>query len=129
MGAFSYCDCPPAWFNDCLYVDIDSREFARENKERIRRNMRGGRPTILVTHHVPLRELDREDGGEDRFFLAFDGQDMSDLAFNGSVKYFAYGHIHERSIPETTVNGVQFINVYNYQLKARDYASKALLHL
>jgi len=62
-----------SWHNDCIYTKLESRSFAKINKEKIERNIRGRR-TIIVTHHAPFKDLMKEHS----FFNAYDGQDLSD---------------------------------------------------
>lgn len=116
-------DCPFPYHRDCIYVDVDSREFARENKERIRREMKGDR-IIVVTHHAPLKELLMKQW----FFNAYDGQDMSEL-LDWRVRYFLYGHLHEHSPPRAVVKGVVFVNPYRFQGNLKDYVTNAVLTL
>jgi len=120
------CSCP-SWHNDCIYTKLESRSFAKINKEKIEGNMRGRR-TIIVTHHAPLKDFMKEHS----FFNAYDGQDLSNIIFNSNKKivYYIYGHLHENSVaPKMTINGITFINAYTFQFKLKDYIQNALLNL
>jgi len=120
------CSCPD-WHNDCIYTKLESRSFAKINKEKMERNIRG-RQTIIVTHHAPFKELIKEYS----FFNAYDGQDLSNIIFNSNKKivYYIYGHLHENSAaPKMTINGITFINTYTFQFKLKDYIQNALLNL
>ena len=120
------CSCP-SWHNDCIYTKLESRSFAKINKEKIEGNMRGRR-TIIVTHHASLKDFMKEHS----FFNAYDGQDLSNIIFNSNKKivYYIYGHLHENSVaPKMTINGITFINAYTFQFKLKDYIQNALLNL
>jgi Predicted phosphohydrolases len=120
------CSCP-SWHNDCIYTKLESRSFAKINKEKIEGNTRGRR-TIIVTHHAPLKDFMKEHS----FFNAYDGQDLSNIIFNSNKKivYYIYGHLHENSVaPKMTINGITFINAYTFQFKLKDYIQNALLNL
>jgi len=120
------CSCP-SWHNDCIYTKVESRSFAKINREKIEGNMRGRR-TIIVTHHAPLKDFMKEHS----FFNAYDGQDLSNIIFNSNKKivYYIYGHLHENSVaPKMTINGITFINAYTFQFKLKDYIQNALLNL
>jgi Icc-related predicted phosphoesterase len=126
LSTMNECSCH-SWHNDCLYTKVESRSFAKTNKEKIKRNIRG-RQTIIVTHHAPLKDLIKKRS----FFNAYDGQDLSDIIFNPNNKilYYIYGHLHENSVtPKMTINGITFINAYSFQFKVRDYVQNAILNL
>ncbi|MFP3297819.1 MAG: metallophosphoesterase [Thermocladium sp.] len=126
LNTISQCSCPD-WHNDCIYTKLESRSFAKINKEKMERNIRG-RQTIIVTHHAPFKELIKEYS----FFNAYDGQDLSNIIFNSNKKivYYIYGHLHENSAaPKMTINGITFINTYTFQFKLKDYIQNALLNL
>ncbi|MGC9105988.1 MAG: metallophosphoesterase family protein [Thermoprotei archaeon] len=126
------CDCVGRkWHNDCVYVkNVDSKGFARENKEKIRMNLRANRKAIVVTHHAPLKELVKPELHD--FFNAYNGQDMSDVVFNGnySDRLHVYGHLHDGSVSsKVETRGVTFLNAYSYQTSVREYVDKALIVL
>jgi predicted MPP superfamily phosphohydrolase len=126
LNSMGQCSCPN-WHNDCIYTKLESRSFAKMNKEKIERNMRGRR-TIIVTHHAPLKDLIKERS----FFNAYDGQDLSNMIFDSNKKivYYIYGHLHGNSVaPRITINGITFINAYTFQFKVKDYVQNALLNL
>ncbi|BDC17559.1 metallophosphoesterase [Acidianus sp. HS-5] len=119
--SFDLCRCP-SWHNDCMFTDIDAQSFAKLNKEKIKRDLKGN--SIIVTHHVPLKDLIVQKS----FFNAYDGQDMSDL-LDGRVKYYIYGHLHDNSIPKKVINGITFINAFKYQISLKVYIQNAVLEL
>ncbi|ACP49052.1 metallophosphoesterase [Sulfolobus islandicus Y.N.15.51] len=131
LNTISQCSCPN-WHNDCIYTKLESRSFAKINKEKIERNIRG-RQTIIVTHHAPFKDLIKEHS----FFNAYDGQELSNIIFNNiifnsnkKIVYYIYGHLHGNSVaPKMTINGITFINAYTFQFKLKDYIQNALLNL
>ena len=120
------CLCPN-YRRDCIYVklgDMTAPEYAELNAERLREQLYripAGRPTVVLLHHVPRRDLLRYTGDPRRdFYYAYAGHEKLDHAIRGSnrdIRLVVYGHVHEDSIDwEVERDNIKYINGYRYAI-------------
>ena len=112
--------CPIGVRLDCVYIKIPRghKWYARENVKTLIRQFKSSKtPRIVITHHVPWKELLRYTGNPlEDFYKAYDGSGILGEFLQENldiISIILYGHVHRNSVSKIAYReGVPVVNSY-----------------